>query len=179
VKVVALGHASNLDGTTIPDADLRAVADAVHRVGGVLVLDGAQSVPHRRVDVRALGIDFLAFSLHKMCGPSGVGALYGRYDALERVAPFVVGATPSATPGTTASSTSRRRPASRRACRTTPGSSARPPRSTTSPAASASTRSRPTSGAQPPAHRAPPAPREQAVLAAGAATPSSAAASSP
>lgn len=91
VKVVALGHASNLDGTTIPDADLRAVADAVHRVGGVLVLDGAQSVPHRRVDVRALGVDFLAFSLHKMCGPSGVGALYGRYDLLERVAPFVVG----------------------------------------------------------------------------------------
>jgi len=91
VKVVALGHASNLDGTTIPDADLRAVADAVHRVGGVLVVDGAQSVPHRRVDVRALGIDFLAFSLHKMCGPSGVGALYGRADHLERVAPFVVG----------------------------------------------------------------------------------------
>lgn len=91
VKVIALGHASNLDGTTIPDADLRAVADAVHRVGGVLVLDGAQSVPHRRVDVRALGVDFLAFSLHKMCGPSGVGALYGRYEQLERVAPFVVG----------------------------------------------------------------------------------------
>ena len=91
VKVVALGHASNLDGTTIPDADLRAVADAVHRVGGVLVLDAAQSVPHQRVDVQALGVDFLAFSLHKMCGPSGVGALYGRSAALERVAPFLVG----------------------------------------------------------------------------------------
>jgi len=91
VKVVALGHSSNLDGTTIRDVDLRAVADAVHRVGGVLVLDGAQSVPHRRVDVRALGVDFLALSLHKMCGPSGMGALYGRYEALDRLAPFVVG----------------------------------------------------------------------------------------
>jgi cysteine desulfurase/selenocysteine lyase len=91
VKVVSVGQVSNLDGTTIPDADLRALGEAVHRVGGVLVVDGAQSVPHRRVDVAALGIDFLAFSLHKMCGPSGVGALYGRFDLLDRVAPFVVG----------------------------------------------------------------------------------------
>jgi cysteine desulfurase/selenocysteine lyase len=91
VKVVAVGHSSNLDGTTIPDADLRALADAVHRVGGVLVVDGAQSVPHRRVDVQALGVDFLAFSLHKMCGPTGVGALYGRYDRLEGLCPLIVG----------------------------------------------------------------------------------------
>lgn len=91
VRVVSIGHSSNLDGTTIRDADLKAVSDAVHAVGGVLVVDGAQSVPHRRVDVRALGIDFLAFSLHKMCGPSGVGALYGRYDLLDGLAPFLVG----------------------------------------------------------------------------------------
>lgn len=91
VKVVALGHSSNLDGTTIADADLRAVADAVHRVGGVLVLDAAQSVPHRHVDVRALGVDFLALSLHKMCGPSGMGALYGRRERLDALAPFIVG----------------------------------------------------------------------------------------
>jgi cysteine desulfurase/selenocysteine lyase len=91
VKVVALGHSSNLDGTTIPDADLRAVSDAVHRVGGVLMLDGAQSVPHRRVDVRALGVDFLALSIHKMCGPSGMGALYGRRDLLDGLTPFIVG----------------------------------------------------------------------------------------
>lgn len=91
VRVVSIAHASNLDGTVVPDADLRALADAVHAVGGVLLLDGAQSVPHRRVDVRALGVDFLAFSLHKMCGPSGMGALYGRYDLLDRLAPFVVG----------------------------------------------------------------------------------------
>jgi cysteine desulfurase / selenocysteine lyase len=91
VKVVSLGHSSNLDGTTIRDADLKAVADAVHRVGGVLVVDGAQSVPHRHVNVQALGIDFLAFSIHKMCGPTGVGALYGRYDLLETLDPFIVG----------------------------------------------------------------------------------------
>jgi cysteine desulfurase/selenocysteine lyase len=91
VKVVSVGHVSNLDGTTIPDEGLRALADAVHAVGGVLVVDGAQSVPHRRVDVAALGIDFLAFSIHKMCGPSGVGVLWGRYDLLDRLAPFVVG----------------------------------------------------------------------------------------
>ena len=91
VKVVALGHSSNLDGTTIRDEDLRAVAHAVHKVGGVLVVDGAQSVPHRAVDVQALGIDFLAFSIHKMCGPTGVGALYGRYDRLDALDPFDVG----------------------------------------------------------------------------------------
>ncbi len=91
VKIVSLGHSSNLDGTTIRDADLKAVSDAVHRVGGVLVVDGAQSVPHRHVDVRALGIDFLAFSIHKMCGPSGMGGLYGRYDLLDGLSPFIVG----------------------------------------------------------------------------------------
>ena len=91
VKVVAVGHASNLDGTTIPDADLRALSDAAHGVGAILVLDAAQSVPHRRVDVRALGIDFLALSIHKMCGPTGVGALYGRADLLERLHPVTVG----------------------------------------------------------------------------------------
>jgi cysteine desulfurase/selenocysteine lyase len=91
VKVLAVGQSSNLDGTTIPDADLRALSDAAHALGAVVVVDGAQSVPHKRVDVRALGIDFLAFSLHKMCGPSGTGALYGRYDLLETLAPVTVG----------------------------------------------------------------------------------------
>jgi len=90
-KVLAIGHASNLDGTVIPDGDIRALADAVHVVGGVLVLDAAQSVPHRRVDVQALGVDFLAWSLHKMCGPTGMGALWGRYEQLDGLAPFIVG----------------------------------------------------------------------------------------
>lgn len=90
-KVVALGHSSNLDGTTIPDAALTALARRVHANGGWLVLDAAQSVPHVPVDVQALEVDFLAFSLHKMCGPTGMGALYGRYDQLQRLAPFIVG----------------------------------------------------------------------------------------
>lgn len=90
-KVVALGHSSNLDGTTIPDAALTAIARKVHANGGWLVLDAAQSVPHVPVDVQTLEADFLAFSLHKMCGPTGMGALWGRYDQLQRVAPFIVG----------------------------------------------------------------------------------------
>ena len=147
VKVVAIGHSSNLDGTTIPDADLKAVSDAAHRVGAVLVVDGAQSVPHRRVDVRALGIDFLGLSIHKMCGPTGTGALYGRYDLLEKLDPVTVGGDTSTTSGTTASSTRSRRVASRRGCRTTPRGWARPPPSTTSSAAWATRPSRPTSTA--------------------------------
>jgi cysteine desulfurase/selenocysteine lyase len=90
-RIVAVGQSSNLDGTTIPDASMRALSDAAHRVGATLVVDGAQSVPHRKVDVRALGIDFLAFSIHKMCGPTGTGALYGRHDLLETLDPVVVG----------------------------------------------------------------------------------------
>ena len=90
-KVLAVGHASNLDGTVIPSADLKVLVERVHAVGGVVVLDAAQSVPHRRVDVRELGVDFLAFSLHKMCGPTGMGVLWGRYDLLQQVEPFIVG----------------------------------------------------------------------------------------
>lgn len=90
-KVLALGHASNLDGTVIPAADIRALSARIHEVGGVLVLDAAQSVPHRKVDVRDLGVDFLAYSIHKMCGPSGMGVLWGRYELLEQLDPFIVG----------------------------------------------------------------------------------------
>jgi len=90
-RVVAVSHASSLDGSQVSDDDVRALARKVHEVGGVLLLDAAQSVPHRRVDVRALDVDFLAFSFHKMCGPSGMGALYGRREALARLAPFIVG----------------------------------------------------------------------------------------
>lgn len=90
-KVLAISHASNLDGTCIPDDDLRALARRVHDLGGVVVLDAAQTVPHRPVDVRALDVDFLAFSLHKMCGPAGMGVLYGRYGQLASLAPFIAG----------------------------------------------------------------------------------------
>ncbi len=90
-KVVAVGHSSNLDGTTIPNEAIAAIAKKVHANGGWLVLDAAQSVPHVPVNVQTLGADFLAFSIHKMCGPAGMGALYGKKSELQRLAPFIVG----------------------------------------------------------------------------------------
>ena len=90
-RVVALGHASNLDGTTISDEDIIAITKRAHEVGAVVVLDAAQSVPHKPVDVQKLGVDFLACSIHKMCGPSGMGVLWGRRELLEGLRPFVVG----------------------------------------------------------------------------------------
>ena len=90
-RLLALGHASNLDGTRIEDADIRALADRVHEVGGLILLDAAQTVPHRKIDVAALGVDFLAFSVHKMCGPTGMGVLWGRREALAQLDPFIVG----------------------------------------------------------------------------------------
>jgi cysteine desulfurase/selenocysteine lyase len=62
-----------------------------HQAGALTLLDGAQSVPHFPVDVQALGVDFLAFSSHKMCGPTGIGVLYGRRELLEAIPPFLGG----------------------------------------------------------------------------------------
>ncbi len=90
-RIVSISQASNLDGSRVPDGDVRALADRVHERGGILVLDAAQTVPHRPVDVRALGVDFLAFSFHKMCGPTGIGVLYGRRERLAELSPFLVG----------------------------------------------------------------------------------------
>jgi len=87
-KVVALTHQSNVLGTVTP---VRLVADAAHAVGALVVLDACQSVPHLPVDVHELGVDVLAFSGHKMLGPSGVGVLWGRYDLLEAMPPFLTG----------------------------------------------------------------------------------------
>jgi cysteine desulfurase / selenocysteine lyase len=88
VKVVATNLVSNSLGTVNPVERLAAWA---HQRGAIMVVDAAQGAPHHRVDVQALGCDFLAFSSHKLCGPSGVGALWGRAELLERMAPFNLG----------------------------------------------------------------------------------------
>ena len=84
-RLVALSHVSNALGSVNPVA---AAAEAVHAVGGVLVVDGAQATPHQTVDVRALGADFYAFSGHKVYGPTGAGVLWGRRALLEAMPPW-------------------------------------------------------------------------------------------
>jgi len=88
VKVVANGLVSNSLGTINPVERLAAWA---HEQGAIMVVDAAQAAPHRTIDVTALGCDFLAFSSHKLCGPSGVGALWGRRELLEAMPPFNLG----------------------------------------------------------------------------------------
>lgn len=88
VKVVAIAHASNTLGTINP---IERIIPAAHAAGAVVVVDGAQSVPHMPVDVQALDADFLAFSGHKMMGPMGIGVLYGKRELLERMEPFLGG----------------------------------------------------------------------------------------
>ena len=87
-RMVALTHQSNVLGTINP---VRMIADRAHAVGALLLLDAAQSVPHMPVDVKSLGCDFLAFSGHKMCGPTGIGVLWGRRALLEAMPPFLGG----------------------------------------------------------------------------------------
>jgi cysteine desulfurase/selenocysteine lyase len=88
VKLVSLTHVSNVLGTINPIAE---IARKVHSAGAVFVVDGCQGAPHLAVDVRALGADFYAFSAHKMLGPTGLGVLYGRYELLEKMDPFLGG----------------------------------------------------------------------------------------
>ncbi len=87
-KVVAFAHMSNVLGTITPAKEITALA---HQAGALVVIDAAQSVPHLPVDVQDLDADFLAFSAHKMCGPTGIGALYGKYDILNEMPPFMGG----------------------------------------------------------------------------------------
>jgi len=88
VKVVAFTHQSNVTGAVAP---VEEIVRRAKEVGAIVVLDACQSVPHMAVDFRALGVDFAAFSGHKMFGPSGVGVLYGRRDLLADVPPFITG----------------------------------------------------------------------------------------
>ncbi len=88
VKLVSMVHTSNLDGYTIPAKEIIKIA---HDHGALVMLDGAQSAPHKEVNVRKLNVDFFAFSGHKALGPSGTGVLYGKYGLLEDLSPFLIG----------------------------------------------------------------------------------------
>ena len=87
-RIVSVTQVSNVLGV---ENDIAGIAARAHAAGAVMVVDGAQSVPHVPVDVEALGCDFLAFSGHKMLGPMGIGALYGRKELLEQLPPFLFG----------------------------------------------------------------------------------------
>src|ERR1700761_6528723 len=84
-KIVAVAHVSNVLGTILP---VKKIVDAAHAQGAVVLVDGAQAVPHSHVDVRALGCDFYAFSGHKLYGPTGIGVLYGREELLQSMPPW-------------------------------------------------------------------------------------------
>jgi cysteine desulfurase/selenocysteine lyase len=88
VRLVSLVHTSNLDGYTLPAGEIIKIA---HEHGSLVMLDGAQSAPHRPIDVKKLNVDFFAISGHKMLGPAGTGALYGKNELLERMEPFMLG----------------------------------------------------------------------------------------
>lgn len=87
-KLVALTHMSNVLGTINP---IKQICQMAHESGAIVVVDGAQSAPHFSIDVIDLEVDFFAFSAHKMCGPTGIGVLFGRYDLLKEMPPFLGG----------------------------------------------------------------------------------------
>jgi cysteine desulfurase / selenocysteine lyase len=87
-KLVALVHQSNVLGTINP---VRMIADRAHAAGALVLVDAAQSVPHMPVDVASLGADFVGFTAHKLCGPTGIGVLWGRRELLDEMPPFLGG----------------------------------------------------------------------------------------
>lgn len=87
-KIVSVMHVSNVLGTINP---IKEIAKIAHENGAIMVVDGAQSVPHMKIDVQDLDCDFLAFSGHKMCGPTGIGVLYGKKQLLEKMEPIEFG----------------------------------------------------------------------------------------
>jgi cysteine desulfurase/selenocysteine lyase len=88
VKVVTLANITNVLGYVAP---IKEMAKIAHEYGAIIVVDGAQGVPHIVTDVEDWDVDFLAFSAHKLCGPTGVGALYGKYELLQQTDPFMLG----------------------------------------------------------------------------------------
>ena len=87
-RIVSIAHMSNALGTVNP---IKEIVDKAHQAGALVFVDAAQSVPHMQVDIQALGCDFFTFSGHKMCGPTGIGGLYGREEILEAMDPFMGG----------------------------------------------------------------------------------------
>lgn len=87
-KIVAVAHVSNVIGYTV---DIKKIAKVVHEHNAIIVVDGAQSVPHIKTDFKDLDIDFLTFSAHKMCGPTGIGALIGKNSLLDYMDAFLLG----------------------------------------------------------------------------------------
>lgn len=87
-RIVSLAHMSNVLGSIHP---VEEVIDQAHKMGAIVIVDGAQSVPHMPVDVQRLDVDFLVFSAHKMLGPMGIGVLYGKKHLLESMPPFLTG----------------------------------------------------------------------------------------
>ena len=88
VKVIAVAQVTNVLGFTV---DIKSIAKIAHKHGAILVCDGAQSIPHFKVDVKDLDCDFLAFSGHKMCGPTGIGVMYGKFNLLKEMEPLMSG----------------------------------------------------------------------------------------
>lgn len=87
-KIVSCAHISNVLGVTNP---IKKIAQKAHDAGAIMIVDGAQSAPHTKIDVQDLGADFFAFSGHKLCGPMGIGVLYGKKELLEKMPPFLTG----------------------------------------------------------------------------------------
>lgn len=88
VKAVVISHISNVMGSINP---IKEISDIVHKYSAVVIVDGAQSAPHIKIDVRDLDCDVFTFSAHKMCGPTGLGILYGKMDVLNKMQPLIVG----------------------------------------------------------------------------------------
>ena len=87
-KIVSIAHVGNVLGYI---TDVKGMAKVAHEFGAIMVVDGAQSVPHLKTDFKDLDCEFLAFSAHKMCGPTGIGALIGKYECLLDTDPYIVG----------------------------------------------------------------------------------------